>query len=154
MAAERVNIVASQGRIGVHVFPTHKFGLLLEGIRSQVNDLEEYVQVPSPATRDQLLRVHAAEYLDDLDACRRTTRTTSSELPLTRPITDAYYLMAGGTCLAAELALAHGCAMNLGGGFHHAFADRAEGFCYINDVAVAVGDVQALGRAERVPALE
>jgi acetoin utilization deacetylase AcuC-like enzyme len=140
--------------IGVHVFPTQKFALVLEGIRSQINDFDACVHVPSPAAREQLLRVHTADYLADLDACQRTARTISSELPLTRQIIDAYYLMAGGTCLAAELAVAHGCAMNMGGGFHHAFADRAEGFCYINDVAVAARDVQAQGRVERVAVID
>ena len=140
--------------IGVHVFPTQKFALVLEGIRGRVNGSNRCLQVPPTATREQLLRVHTAEYLADLDACQRTARTLSSELPLTRQIIDAYCLMAGGTCLAAELALTHGCARNLGGGFHHAFADRAEGLCHINDVAVAVRDVQALGRAERVAVID
>ncbi|MBU0716706.1 MAG: hypothetical protein KJ749_00525 [Planctomycetes bacterium] len=103
--------------IGAHVFPTQKFALALEGIRSQANDFDKCVHVPSPATREQLLRVHTTEYLADLEACRRTPRTLLSELPLTRQIINAYYLMAGGTCLAARLALEHGCAMNLGGGF-------------------------------------
>jgi acetoin utilization deacetylase AcuC-like enzyme len=140
--------------IGVHVFPTEKFGMVREGIGRQVSDMEEWVHQPSPATRAPLLRVHTAEYLDDLDACRRTQRTMPSELPLTKQIVDAYCLMAGGTCLAATLAIEHGCAMNLGGGFHHAFADRAEGFCYINDVAVAVREVQARGKAERVAVID
>lgn len=140
--------------IGVHVFPTQKFRLVLEGIRRQVGDFDSCVHVPSPATRKQLLRVHTAEYLADLDACRRTPRTISSELPLTRQIIDSYYLMSGRSCLAAKLALEHGCAMNLGGDFHHAFADRAEGFCYINDVAVAAREVQAQGRAERVAVID
>ena len=140
--------------IGVHVFPTQKFALVLEGIRARISDFDTCVHVPSPATREQLLRAHSTEYLADLDACRRTPRTISSELPLTRQIIEAYYLMAGGTCLAARLALEHSCAMNLGGGFHHAFADRAEGFCYVNDVAVAAREVQTQGWAERVAIID
>ena len=140
--------------IGAHVFPTEKFSMVLEGIGRIVGDASSCVHAPSPATREQLLRVHTAEYLADLDACRRTPRTMFSELPLTRHIANAYYLMAGGTCLTAVLAMEKGCAMNLGGGFHHAFADRAEGFCYINDVAVAARDVQAQGRAERVAVID
>lgn len=128
--------------------------MVLEGIRRIVGEAGNYAHVPSPATWEQLLRVHTAEYLADLDACRRTPRTMFSELPLTRQIADAYYLMAGGTCLAAVLAMETGCAMNLGGGFHHAFADRAEGFCYVNDVAVAAREVQAQGLAERVAVID
>ena len=140
--------------IGPHVFPTRKFSLVLEAIRRHVGDITGCFHRPSPATREQLLRVHAADYLADLDACRWTPRTSFSELPLTKGIVDAYYLMAGGTCLAASLACEHGGAMNLGGGFHHAFADRAEGFCYVNDVAVAVREIQARRLMERVTVID
>ena len=139
--------------IGSHVFPTRKSSLVLEAIRRHVGDIMGCFHQPSPATREQLLRVHAPEYLADLDACRWTPRTSLSELPLTKGIVDAYYLMAGGTCLAASLACEGGGSMNLGGGFHHAFADRAEGFCYVNDVAVAVREIQARRLVERVGAV-
>lgn len=140
--------------IGAHVFPTRKFSLVFEAIQRNAGDITEWLYQPSPSTREQLLRVHAPEYLDDLDACRWTPRTSASEVPLTKQIVDAYYLMAGGTCLAASLAREHGGAMNLGGGFHHAFADRAEGFCYINDIAVAVREIQARRFGERVAVID
>ena len=132
--------------IGTHVFPTEKYRLIHEGLSAQVEDFQDRVHQPQPATRSQALRVHTPEYLDDLDSHQHTTRTHTSELPISKEIIDAYYLMTGGTCLAAELALEHGAAMNLGGGFHHTFADRAEGFCYLNDVAIAIRDVMAEGR--------
>ena len=132
--------------IGPHVFPTEKYRLIHEGLSAQVEDFQGRVHPPQPATRPQALRVHTPEYLDDLDSHQHTTRTFTSELPISKEIIDAYYLMTGGTCLAAELALEQGAAMNLGGGFHHAFADRAEGFCYLNDVAIAIRDVMAEGR--------
>ena len=47
-----------------------------------------------------------------------------------------------GTRRAVRAALADGVAANLAGGTHHAFADRGEGFCVLNDVAVAVRDLQ------------
>jgi len=77
--------------IGPHVFPTRKFSLVLEAIRRRVGDITGCFHRPSPATREQLLRVHAPEYLPDLDACRWTPRTSLSELPLTKEIVDAYY---------------------------------------------------------------
>ena len=93
---------------------------------------------PAPATGEQLLQVHSQRYLDDLYHCRWTPRTLCSELPLTRAIVDMFVLACGGTILAAELALRDGVAVHIGGGFHHAFAEKAEGFCYLNDLAVAV----------------
>jgi histone deacetylase 11 len=54
-----------------------------------------------------------------------------------------------GTCAAAELALEHGLAINFGGGFHHAHADHGEGFCLLNDVALAHAHLLRLGRIGR-----
>ncbi|MGC8841408.1 MAG: histone deacetylase family protein [Candidatus Sumerlaeaceae bacterium] len=137
--------------IGPHVFPTSKYRLirdelLARGLASPDDFLE-----PEPATREQLLSVHTAEYLQDLENLRWTERTRYSELPLTRPIMHAYKLAAGGSILGARIALAdppHLC-VHLGGGFHHAFAARAEGFCYINDIAVAIRVMQREGRIRR-----
>ena len=140
--------------IGAHVFPTQKFTMVLEAIRNVVGDPGDCLHAPEPASRAQLLRAHTSAYLDDLSSCNHTQRTLFSELPLTTEITNAFYLMAGGSCLAADLALSTGCAINLGGGFHHAFADHAEGFCYINDVAVAARHVQAQHGLARVAIID
>jgi acetoin utilization deacetylase AcuC-like enzyme len=62
----------------------------------------------------------------------------------------AFWLAAGGTTLAANLALEDGVGYNVGGGFHHAFPDHGEGFCAIHDVAVAIRRLQkdkAIARA-------
>jgi len=140
--------------IGAHVFPMEKFGILrdrlIESGLAVVGDILE----PPPATREELLRVHTAEYLDDLEQLRWTRRTLSSELPLTVEIVRAYVLAAGGTTLAAREALARGAAVNLGGGFHHAYADHAEGFCYINDIAVAIRAMQQENLARRVAVVD
>ncbi|TET93262.1 histone deacetylase, partial [Candidatus Aerophobetes bacterium] len=74
----------------------------------------------------------------DLENLSFSPRTMFSEIPLTREITEAYKLFAGGTILAGQKALEKGMAIHLGGGFHHAFPSRGEGFCYINDVAVSI----------------
>jgi len=58
-------------------------------------------------------------------------------------------LAAGGTLLAARLALEEGIAGNLAGGTHHAFADHAEGFCVLNDVAIAIAKLRAERRVQR-----
>jgi acetoin utilization deacetylase AcuC-like enzyme len=140
--------------IGVHVFPMEKYGrlrgcLVAEGCVSDAEILE-----PAPATRAELARVHGPEYLDDLEALRWTRRTRGSELPLTAEIVRAYRLAAGGTTLAAREALMRGFGVNLGGGFHHAHADHAEGFCYVNDIAVAVRTLQHEGAVRRVAVVD
>jgi acetoin utilization deacetylase AcuC-like enzyme len=88
--------------------------------------------------------------LDDLEALRWTPRTQYSELPLSREIVDAFSLAASGTAEAARRALRYGAAAHIGGGLHHAYAGHAEGFCYINDLAVAARAMIGEGHVRRV----
>jgi acetoin utilization deacetylase AcuC-like enzyme len=136
--------------IGMHVFPMQKFELLRQRLLASGAVAEDAILEPAAPAREDLLRVHTAEYLDDLDALRWTRRTMSSELPLTADIVRAYRLAAAGTALAAREALTRGFGVNLGGGFHHAHPDHAEGFCYLNDIAFAVRTLQHEGRVRRV----
>ena len=123
--------------IGAHVFPTEKYEATYRAlVASRTIDASADVS-PPPATRALLQLAHEPAYLDDLEALRWTPRTQYSELPLSREIVDAFALGASGTTLAARLALEHGAAAHLGGGLHHAYAGHAEGFCYLNDLAVA-----------------
>jgi acetoin utilization deacetylase AcuC-like enzyme len=57
----------------------------------------------------------------------------------------AVWLCAGGSILAGRRALAEGVAANIGGGFHHAFPEHGEGFCVLNDVAIAIRTLQREG---------
>src|SRR5207237_3648457 len=97
-----------------------------------------------------MLRVHAAEWIARL---RNGTLTYQDilrmEIPYSNRLVDAFWLAAGGTILAGRLALASGVAFNMGGGFHHAFPDHGEGFCAVNDVAVAIRKLQREGKIAR-----
>jgi len=140
--------------IGTHVFPTEKFGVVRQRLVDAGDVAEDAFLEPGPASREDLLRVHAPEYLDDLEQLRWTLRTMSAELPLTGEVVHAYRLAAGGTMLAAREALARGFGVNLGGGFHHAYPDHAEGFCYLNDLAVAIRVLQHEGRVRRAAVVD
>jgi acetoin utilization deacetylase AcuC-like enzyme len=67
---------------------------------------------------------------------------------------DPFRLMAGGTCAAAAAALQDGGAAHLGGGLHHAFAGHGEGFCPLNDVAVAIRVLQRDRRIRRAAVVD
>jgi acetoin utilization deacetylase AcuC-like enzyme len=67
---------------------------------------------------------------------------------------EAFFLAAGGTIEAARRALRWGAAMNLGGGFHHAFRGHGEGFCAINDIAVALLTLQQEGLIRKAMAVD
>jgi acetoin utilization deacetylase AcuC-like enzyme len=140
--------------IGPHVFPVEKYRLILERLVEEGHVRPDEVLEPQPPPREDLLLVHTADYLDDLENLRWTRRTAFSELPLTAEIVRAYVLAAGGTTLAAREALRRGVGVNVGGGFHHAFADLASGFCYVNDLAVAVRVLQREGLVRRAAVVD
>lgn len=140
--------------IGPHVFPVRKFALVLRRLIDEGLILAADVLEPELPARETLALVHTPEYLDDLEQLRYGPRTWISELPLTREIVTAYQLAAAGTTLAARRALELGSAVHLGGGFHHAFADHAEGFCYINDLAVAIRVAQREGLIRRAAVVD
>ena len=137
--------------IGTHVFPTRKYRLVRDRLVDEGTVGAEQIVRPEPASPLDLARVHDADYLRKI---RESDFTIAEELrlevPFSAPLRDAMVLCCGGTIACGRLALADGVAVHLGGGFHHAFADHGEGFCLLNDVAVATRALQADGSAERI----
>ncbi|MBN1825034.1 MAG: histone deacetylase [Candidatus Eisenbacteria bacterium] len=133
-----------------HPFPTEKYRLVrLALLENGSCGPEDFIE-PAEPNREDLLLVHTPAYLDDLEHARLTPRTARSELPVTGEVIGAFRLSAAGTALAAGLARQSGTAVHIGGGFHHAFPDHAEGFCYFNDVAIAARIALREGWAEKV----
>lgn len=154
MIAPFVHSARYEVDIGAHVFPVVKYRLLRESLIGDGLARDSDFAEPEMPSREALLRVHTAQYIDDLAHLRRTHRTLASELPLTRAIVDGFTLAAGGSILAARHAIAAGAALHIGGGLHHAFADHAEGFCYVNDVAVAIRALAAEGAIARAAVID
>ncbi|MCC6348432.1 MAG: histone deacetylase [Candidatus Eisenbacteria bacterium] len=155
--SSRPAVVWSRGYacdLGTHVFPTEKYGLVYRALEASGDLRGADALEPPPATRELLALAHEAAYLDDLEALRWTVRTMYSELPLEEPIVRASALAASGTVLAAREALRRGAVAHVGGGFHHAYAGHAEGFCYLNDLAVAACAVRAERLVERVAVVD
>jgi len=136
--------------LGEHVFPVEKYRLVYERLFHEGFITPENIFFPSLAEPEDLLLVHTVNYLKDLDNLSPSSSTMFSELPLTREIVQGYRLFAAGSILVAEKAMERGIAIHLGGGFHHAFPSRAEGFCYINDVAISIKKHKKLSRFEKV----
>jgi len=136
--------------IGPHVFRTDKYRRLRDKmVKTGLVAAEDFL-TPGPATREDLELVHTPRYLQDLLGGRYTPRTASSELPISKEIVDAFLLGAGGTVLACRLAATERTfAMNMAGGFHHAFPDWAEGFCYVNDVAMGIRRLRRDGLVQK-----
>ncbi len=140
--------------VGVHFFPTEKYKMVKEClIAEKFAQSTDFFEPPAPVIDDVRL-VHTKEYVDDLLNLRWTSRTVRSELPLTWEIVQGFLTHTAGTILACRFALEDGVAMNVGGGFHHAFPDHGEGFCYINDIAVALKKLQKDGLIERAAVID
>jgi acetoin utilization deacetylase AcuC-like enzyme len=122
-----------------HPFPISKYPLLKERLLREGVLSEGELIAPEPLGLDALALVHPREYLAKLDS---GTLSAAEQRRLGMPWSEALWkrsrLAAGGTLLAARLALEEGIAGNLAGGTHHAFPDHAEGFCVLNDVAIAI----------------
>jgi acetoin utilization deacetylase AcuC-like enzyme len=119
-----------------HIWPTSKYRLIAERLGTVFSE-------PAEASWDDLALVHTGEYLEKLRTSTLTPEDIATlELPWQPALAGAFRLMVGGTCAAAAAALEDGRAAHLGGGLHHAFANHGEGFCPLNDVAVAIRVVQ------------
>ena len=129
--------------IGNHVFPADKYRRVRQKlIQSGVAEASDFV-APGPAADEDVLLVHTPEYVRKLKTGTLSPREElEMEIPYSAELVEAFWLAAGGSILAAQHALENGIALNLGGGFHHAFPDHGEGFCMIHDVAVAIRRMQ------------
>ncbi len=133
-----------------HPFPMSKYPRVFERLRAAGVVAEGEVMQPAEAPLGLLARVHTAEYLAKLEAGALSDQEIRRlGVPWSPRLWRRSRLAAAGTLLAARAALEDGLAGNLAGGTHHAFADRGEGFCVLNDVAVAVRALQDAGEARR-----
>lgn len=132
--------------LGEHVFPSEKYRLvrqaLLDGAVAAGGDF----LAPEPARDEDVLRVHAPAYVRKLKTGTLSyIELMRLEIPFSPELREAVWLAAGGSILAGRRALQESLAVNIGGGFHHAFSDHGEGFCVIHDVAIAIRRLQAEG---------
>lgn len=141
--------------IGPHVFPTRKYRLARDRLLADGTLRPEDLVTPEPASDGQMALVHTADWL------RKIRRGALSplerqvlEVPFSEGLKHAMWLCCGGTVLAARRALDEGIAAHLGGGFHHAFADHGEGFCLVNDVAVAARVLLGERRVDRAAVID
>jgi acetoin utilization deacetylase AcuC-like enzyme len=136
--------------LGGHVFPSKKYKWLHDRLKWTRFAEEADFQAPEPATDADMLLVHHAEWIMKLRTGTLTYQEILKlEIPYSRQMVDAFWLAAGGTILAARQAVERGIGFNIGGGFHHAFPGHGEGFCAINDIAVAIRVLQRDGVIKR-----
>src|SRR5215469_16702751 len=115
--------------LGEHVFPSKKYKWLHDRLLwTRFAQKEDFVE-PQPATHADIELAHDPEWVKKLETGTLSYQEILKlEIPYSRPMVEAFWLAAGGTILAARLALEAGISYNVGGGFHHAYSDHGEGF--------------------------
>ena len=133
-----------------HAFPMAKFSALRDRLLAEGVIREDEVVEPREADWADLLLVHTRRYLDALATGTMTpAEVRRMGLPWSPALVRRSRLAVQGTVNACLMALEDGVAGNLAGGTHHAMPDRAEGFCVLNDVAVALRVLQWSGWVRR-----
>lgn len=121
-----------------HRFPMLKYELIPEQLLYEGTCTPENFFVPGELPERWILNVHTQQYWDDLKNLRISEKMVRRiGFPLSARLIERETRIAQGTIECCHFALQHGVALNVAGGTHHAFADRGEGFCLLNDVAIA-----------------
>jgi acetoin utilization deacetylase AcuC-like enzyme len=127
-----------------HVFPIRKFELVRDKLIAEGTLQPAELFEPTPATVDDVLLVHTSDYVWRLCSGQLTVKEIRRlGLPWSEWLVRRSFYAVGGTLAATQAALKNGYSSNLAGGTHHAFADRGEGFCVLNDVAIAIRAMRA-----------
>jgi acetoin utilization deacetylase AcuC-like enzyme len=134
-----------------HKFPVDKYALLRERLAfSGLANGSNILQGPA-ATDDQLALVHTPDYIQKVHNGTLTDKELRElGFPWSPQLAERSRRSVGSTIMACRQALEHGLAVNLGGGTHHAFSDRGQGYCVYNDVAVAARLISSEGLAEHI----
>ena len=120
-----------------HRFPMEKYSLLPEQLLFEGTVTESNFFIPQPLDDELILTTHENSYLTrlkNLELSKAEIRAIG--FPLSMPLIEREICIAGGSVQAARYAKEFGIGMNVAGGTHHAFSNRGEGFCILNDLAI------------------
>ena len=134
-----------------HRFPMEKYVLIPEQLLYEGTISETAFFTAKPLSEAAILRTHTAGYWDKLrtnSLSRREERAIG--FPVRPELIARGRVIAQGTLDCARLARTDGVALNVAGGTHHSFADRGEGFCVFNDIAIASNELLRTGEASRI----
>lgn len=136
-----------------HRFPMQKYGRLRERVAHELGHVR--LGAAPAATDGQLALVHHPSWIAKIaEGSLSLKEQRAIGFPWSAAMAERSRRSVGATLAACEAALDQGFAANLAGGTHHAYADRGEGFCCFNDVAVAARWVQSRRWAHKVLCLD
>lgn len=134
-----------------HRFPMEKYELLPQQLLHEGTCEKENFFQPEFPEEEHILAVHDADYLKRLKELKLDKKEIrKSGFPLSQELVDREQIIADGTIKACEYALEYGIAMNIAGGTHHSYTNRAEAFCLLNDQAIGARYLQNKGLAKKI----
>lgn len=141
--------------VSTHPFPMPKYKMARDRLLAEGSITHWHLIEPQPAADEDILLVHTEEYWR---RCRggELTRQEVRRIgfPWSEGLVRRSRAAVQGTIVAARNALRDGVASNLAGGTHHAYPDHGEGYCVLNDIAIATRVLQRDGLAERVAVID
>ena len=121
-----------------HRFPMIKYELIPEQLLYEGSISIENIFAPEPCADEVLLWTHERDYLNKLkNQALSASEQRKIGFPQSLQLTHREIMIAQGTINCCIHAMIQGVALNVAGGTHHAYADRGEGFCLLNDFAIA-----------------
>jgi acetoin utilization deacetylase AcuC-like enzyme len=121
-----------------HRFPMLKYELIPEQLLHEGTVVAEQFFSPLPCKEEVILLTHDYHYYRKLiDQQLGAAEQRRIGFPQSPTLTERELIITQGTIDCCNYAMKYGVALNIAGGTHHAFADRGEGFCLLNDMAVA-----------------
>lgn len=134
-----------------HRFPMEKYDLLPQQLLYEGTCRPENFFDPQVPNNKYFFSVHDPEYFFDLLNITLSQKAARKiGFPLSEVLVKREMIIADGTMKASEFALKNGIAMNIAGGTHHAFSNRGEAFCMLNDQAIGVKYLQNKGFINKV----
>ncbi|MCO4291308.1 histone deacetylase [Solitalea sp. MAHUQ-68] len=134
-----------------HRFPMIKYELIPEQLLHEGTITPDNIFAPVPVEEEIILLTHQSDYwnkLKNLSLTPQEERRTG--FPLSQQLVQREITIAQGTIDCCYFALKHGIALNVAGGTHHAFTNKGEGFCLLNDIAIAANYLLSKGVALKI----
>jgi acetoin utilization deacetylase AcuC-like enzyme len=134
-----------------HRFPMEKYDLLPQQLVYEGTCNEDNFFEPEIPNNKYFFLVHDAAYVSDLLNITLDQKAARKiGFPLSEELIAREMMIADGTMKASEFAIKYGVAMNIAGGTHHAFTNKGEGFCMLNDQAIGARYLQEKGLANKI----
>lgn len=134
-----------------HRFPMIKYDLLPQQLVYEGTCENENFFEPSLPNESHILSVHDKTYYEKLINLEiKPSLARKIGFPLSKQLVEREQIITDGTIKGCEYALRHGIAMNIAGGTHHAYSNRGEAFCMLNDQAIGARYLQSQGSAKKI----